>query len=143
MLLGAMFGAAASGYLADRVSRCWTKVISGTVYFGAALGCALSVNADTLIAFRFVLGLAVGTASFVSPLYISEMAPPRIRGGLVSFNQLAITSGILIAYLTNYAFQHVPGDWRWMLGVAAAPGAALAVGTATPAAWTWCERGWS
>jgi len=92
------------------------------------LGCALSVNADTLIAFRFVLGLAVGTASFVSPLYISEMAPPRIRGGLVSFYQLAITSGILIAYLTNYAFQHVPGDWRWMLGVAAAPGAALAVG---------------
>ena len=92
------------------------------------MGCALSVNADTLIAFRFVLGLAVGTASFVSPLYISEMAPPRIRGGLVSFNQLAITSGILIAYLTNYAFQHVPGDWRWMLGVAAAPGAALAVG---------------
>ena len=92
------------------------------------MGCALSVNADTLIAFRFVLGLAVGTASFVSPLYNSEMAPPRIRGGLVSFNQLAITSGILIAYLTNYAFQHVPGDWRWMLGVAAAPGAALAVG---------------
>ena len=128
VLLGAMVGAAASGYLADRVSRRWTKVMSGAVYFLAALGCALSVNAEMLIGFRFLLGLAVGTASFVSPLYISEMAPPRIRGGLVSFNQLAVTSGILIAYLTNFAFKDVVGDWRWMLGLAALPGAALAVG---------------
>ncbi|MCG7593635.1 sugar porter family MFS transporter [Mycobacterium sp. C3-094] len=128
VLLGAMFGAAASGYLADRISRRWTKVLSGTVYLVAALGCAFSVNAEMLIGFRFLLGLAVGTASFVSPLYIAEMAPPAIRGGLVSFNQLAITSGILISYLTNVAFQNVSGDWRWMLGIAALPGAALAVG---------------
>jgi sugar porter (SP) family MFS transporter len=128
VLLGAMIGAAGAGYLADRISRKWTKVISGTVYMVGAIGCALAVNAPMLIGFRLLLGIAVGTASFVSPLYISEMAPPRIRGGLVSFNQLAITSGILIAYLTNYAFQNVTGDWRWMLGVAAVPGAALAVG---------------
>lgn len=128
VLLGAMCGAAGSGYLADRISRRWTKVISGTVYLVAALGCAVSISAEMLIGFRFLLGLAVGTASFVSPLYIAEMAPPKIRGGLVSFNQLAITSGILISYLTNVAFQHVAGDWRWMLGVAAVPGAALAVG---------------
>ena len=131
VLLGAMVGAGLSGYLADRISRRWTKVISGSVYFVTALGCAFSVNAEMLIGCRFVLGIAVGAASFVSPLYISEMAPPRIRGGLVSFNQLAVTSGILIAYLTNYAFQHVAGDWRWMLGVAAVPGAALAIGMLT------------
>jgi MFS family permease len=128
VLLGAMIGAAGAGYLADRISRKWTKVISGTVYMVGAIGCALAVNAPMLIGFRLLLGIAVGTASIVSPLYISEMAQPRIRGGLVSFNQLAITSGILIAYLTNYAFQNVTGDWRWMLGVAAVPGAALAVG---------------
>ncbi|RDH76451.1 sugar porter family MFS transporter [Mycolicibacterium moriokaense] len=128
VLLGAMIGAAASGYLADRISRRWTKVISGTIYLVGAVGCALAVNAGMLIGFRLLLGLAVGTASFVSPLYISEMAPPRIRGGLVSFNQLAITSGILVAYLVNFAFKDLDANWRWMLGVAALPGAALAVG---------------
>ncbi|MGN6205105.1 sugar porter family MFS transporter [Humibacter sp.] len=131
LLLGAIVGALISGYLADKISRKWTKVISGCVYFIAAIGCALSFSVPMLIGFRFLLGVSVGTASFVSPLYISEVAPPRVRGGLVSFNQLAITSGILIAYLVNFAFQGLPGNWRWMLGIAALPGAALAIGMLT------------
>ena len=131
LLLGAMVGAAVSGYLADRISRKWTKVISGGVYFFAAIGCALSVNAEMLIGFRFVLGLAVGTASFVSPLYISEVSPKRIRGGLTSFNQMAVVTGILVAYIVNYLFKDVAYEWRWMLGLAAIPGAALAVGMLT------------
>ena len=128
VLLGAMVGAAGSGYLADRIGRRWTKVMSGTIYLLGAIGSALAVNAPMLIGFRLVLGLAVGTASFVSPLYISEMAPPRVRGGLVSFNQLAITTGILVAYLANFALKDTNENWRWMLGIAAVPGAALAVG---------------
>jgi len=131
LLLGAMFGALISAYLADRISRKWTKVISGTVYVVGALGCAFSVSAPMLIGFRFLLGLSVGTASFVAPLYISEVSPPRVRGGLVSFNQLAITSGILLAYLVNFALKGVPNEWRWMLGLAAIPGAVLAVGMLT------------
>jgi sugar porter (SP) family MFS transporter len=131
LLLGAMLGALVSGYLADRIGRKWTKVISGTVYALAALGCAFSVSAGMLIGFRFVLGLSVGTASFVAPLYISEVSPPRVRGGLVSFNQLAITSGILLAYIVDFAFKGLPGEWRWMLGVAAIPGAVLAIGMLT------------
>ena len=131
LLLGAMFGALISGYLANRISRKWTKVISGSVYFVAALGCAFSVNAEMLIGFRFLLGISVGTASFVSPLYISEVSPPRVRGGLVSFNQLAVVSGILIAYIVNYLFKDFTNEWRWMLGVAALPGAALAIGMLT------------
>ena len=131
LLLGAMVGALASGYLADRISRRWTKVISGSVYVIGALGCAFSVNASMLIGFRFLLGLSVGTASFVSPLYISEASPPRVRGGLVSFNQLAITSGILLAYIVDFLLKGVPDNWRWMLGVAVIPGAALAVGMLT------------
>ncbi len=131
LLLGAMFGALISGYLADRISRKWTKVISGSVYVVGALGCAFSVNAEMLIGFRFILGLSVGTASFVAPLYISEVSPPKVRGGLVSFNQLAIVSGILLAYLVNYAFKDFTDQWRWMLGVAAIPGAVLAVGMLT------------
>ena len=131
LLLGAIVGAVASGYLADAISRKWTKVISGVIYVAGALGCALSVSVPMLVGFRFLLGLSVGTASFVAPMYISEVAPPRLRGGLVSFNQLAVTTGILLAYLVNRAFTGVPGDWRWMLGVAVIPGAALAIGMLT------------
>lgn len=131
LLLGAILGAIAAGYLADRISRKYTKVIAGTIYVVGALGCAFAVNVPMLIGFRFVLGLSVGTASFVAPLYISEVSPPRIRGGLVSFNQLAITSGILLSYLVNFAFKDVANNWRWMLGFAVIPGAALAIGMLT------------
>ena len=131
LLLGAMLGAVISGYLADRISRRWTKVISGVVYVVGALGCAFSVNASMLIGFRFLLGISVGTASFVAPLYIAEVAPPRVRGGLVSFNQLAVTAGILIAYIVDFLFKDVAGSWRWMLGIAAVLGAVLAIGMLT------------
>jgi sugar porter (SP) family MFS transporter len=131
LLLGAMVGALISAYLADRLGRKWTKVVSGSVYVVGALGCAFSATAPMLIGFRFLLGLSVGTASFVAPLYISEVAPPRVRGGLVSFNQLAITSGILLAYIVNFALKGVTDEWRWMLGLAAIPGAVLAVGMLT------------
>jgi MFS family permease len=118
LLLGAIVGALISGYLADAISRRWTNVASGIVYVVGALGCALAVNSAMLVGFRFVLGLAVGTASFVAPLYISEVAPPRVRGGLVSFNQLAITCGILLSYIVNFLLKDAPGNWRWMLGLA-------------------------
>jgi sugar porter (SP) family MFS transporter len=95
------------------------------------LGCAFAQNVPMLVGFRFLLGLSVGAASFVSPMYISEVAPPRARGGLTSFNQLAITSGILLSYLVNYFFKDAPDNWRWMLGVAVIPGAALAIGMLT------------
>ena len=128
LLLGAMVGALLSGYLADAISRKWTKVLSGSVYVIGALGCAFAISAPMLIGFRFLLGISVGTASFVAPLYISEVSPPKVRGGLVSFNQLAITSGILIAYIVNFLLKDVTNNWRWMLGLAALPGAALAIG---------------
>jgi len=131
LLIGAAVGAVGSGWLADRISRRNTKIISGSVYIFGALGCALAVNVPMLIGFRFILGLSVGTASFVSPMYISEMAPPRVRGGLTSFNQLAITTGILLSYLVNFAFKDAPNNWRWMLGLAVIPGLALAIGMLT------------
>jgi MFS family permease len=81
VLLGAICGALLSGYLADRISRKWTKVLSGCIYVVGALGCAFSLTAPMLIGFRFLLGISVGTASFVAPLYISEVSPPRVRGG--------------------------------------------------------------
>lgn len=112
LLLGAMLGA----------------VISGSVYVIGAPGYPFSINAPMLVGFRFLLGISVGTASFVAPLNISEVSPPKVRGGLVSFNQLAVTSGILIAYIVNFLLKDVTNNWHRMLGLAALPGAALAVG---------------
>ena len=131
LLIGAACGAVLSGYLADRISRRNTKILSGIIYVGGALGCAFSVSVPMLIGFRFLLGLSVGTASFVAPMYISEVAPPRARGGLTSFNQLAVTLGIAISYLVNYAFKDTADNWRWMLGIAVIPGVALAIGMLT------------
>jgi sugar porter (SP) family MFS transporter len=128
LLLGAVVGAVAAGDLADRISRKWTKFVAGLVYTVAALGSAFAQNTTELIIARAVLGLAVGTASFVAPMYIAEQTPPRIRGGTVSFNQLMITSGILLAYVVDYALKGVAGNWRWMLGLGAVPGVALVVG---------------
>ena len=95
LLVGAIVGAALSGFSADALSRRRTKIISGTVYVVGALASAASQTSAELIAARFVLGIAVGAASFVSPMYISELAPKRIRGGVTSFNQLMVVSGIL------------------------------------------------
>jgi len=128
LLLGAVAGAVISGYLADAIGRKWTKVISGTVYALAALACAFSQSAAELIGARFVLGLSVGTASFVSPMYLAELSPRRIRGGLVSFNQLMIVTGILFAYIADFGLKGVGDNWRWMLGLGAIPGALLAIG---------------
>jgi sugar porter (SP) family MFS transporter len=128
LLLGAIAGALISGWLADRISRRRTKIISGSVYVTGAAGCALAQSYWQILAGRFWLGLAVGTASFVSPMYIAELVPPRIRGGVVSFNQLMVTLGILAAYIVDWGFAGVSNNWRWMFALAAVPGAALAIG---------------
>jgi MFS family permease len=128
LLVGAVVGAAASGYLAEAMSRKWTKVLSGCIYVGAALWSAFASGATELIAARFVLGLSVGTASFVAPMYIAEVAPREIRGGLVSFNQMMVVIGILIAYIVDFLFKGWPTTgggcsawarfpaWRWRWG---------------------------
>jgi sugar porter (SP) family MFS transporter len=128
LLVGAVVGAIVSGWLANKIGRRPTKIISGCIYAIAALGCAFSQSTGELIAARFVLGYSVGTASFVSPMYIAELAPKRMRGGLVSFNQLMIVTGILAAYIVDFAFKGVSNNWRWMLGLGAIPGVMLAVG---------------
>jgi sugar porter (SP) family MFS transporter len=125
LLLGAIAGACISGWIADRISRRRTKIISGTVYVIGGIACALSQNYPEILASRFVLGLSVGTASFVGPMYIAELVPKRIRGGVVSFNQLMVTLGIFVAYIIDWAFAP---HWRWMFAVTVIPGAALAIG---------------
>ena len=131
LLLGAVVGAFISGKLADVISRKWTKFVAGCVFTVAALWSALSPDVASLIASRAVLGLAVGTASFVAPMYIAEHSPRRLRGGMTALNQFAgITFGILLAYIASFGLVGFSNNWRWMLGFEAIPGIALVVAMA-------------
>lgn len=102
-------------------------LIAASVFCIGALGTALAPNTGVLILFRVILGLAVGSASTLVPMYLSEMAPTSIRGALSSLNQLMIMTGILLAYIINYVFA-ATGSWRWMLGFALIPGLLMLIG---------------
>lgn len=128
LLVGAVFGALAAGWLAGAAGRRRTIIWTGWLYTASAIGAALSQSAWEMIGARFALGLAVGAASFVTPMFISEIAPKSVRGGTVTFNQLLLTCGILGAYIADWGLKGLPDNWRWMLGLAAVPGVALAVG---------------
>jgi sugar porter (SP) family MFS transporter len=128
LLLGALVGALAGGPLADRLGRRRTLIAAGLLYVGGGLASAAAQAVWQLVGARLVLGLAVGSASFIAPMFISEIAPRRLRGGLVAVNQLMLTSGILIAYIANWALKDVVDNWRWMLGISVLPGLALAIG---------------
>ncbi|HET9094970.1 MAG TPA: sugar porter family MFS transporter [Solirubrobacteraceae bacterium] len=127
LLLGAVSGAAASGFLADRIGRKWTLFVAGVIYTAAAVGSAFCPSLLLLGIARGVLGLAVGTASFVAPMYIGEHSPKELRGGMTALNQVAITFGILIAYLIDDAFKGLTEGWRWMFALGAGPGLILAL----------------
>ncbi|QSX00540.1 sugar porter family MFS transporter [Haloterrigena alkaliphila] len=126
-MVGAIIGAAFGGRLADRLGRRRLILVGAVVFFVGSLIMAVAPNVEVLILGRIVDGIGVGFASVVGPLYISEISPPKIRGSLVSLNQLTITSGILIAYLVNYALSS-GGRWRWMLGLGMVPAAVLFLG---------------
>jgi sugar porter (SP) family MFS transporter len=127
VLLGSLVGAFGGGILADRLGR-RKLLISTAIVFGlGAVGAALAPDTAWLIVARVVAGIAIGVASFVAPLYISEIAPVEIRGKLVSINQVAMTSGIVISYLIDYAFAGSQA-WRWMFPMAVVPAAAFGIG---------------
>jgi SP family arabinose:H+ symporter-like MFS transporter len=122
VLVGCMFGAAIAGAVSDRIGRRRFLLVSAVLFFLSGLGCAIPQNLPQFLIFRFIGGLAIGSASIVSPLYISEIAPARIRGALVSVNQLAIVTGILLAYFINWILVGAgPHNWRWMFATGALP----------------------
>src|SRR5881275_107441 len=127
LLLGAMIGAACAGRLSDQLGRRRLIMIAAVVFTGGALLAALAPTVWVLIAARFIIGLAVGSAALVVPLYLSEIAPTDVRGAITSLNQLMIVCGILAAFIVN-AILASSGDWRLMLGLAAVPSLVLLVG---------------
>lgn len=110
-LIGSIIGVAFSGELGDRYGRKKMLILSSVLFFVSALGCTLFPDTFRIIGSRMVGGIGIGVASIIVPLYISEIAPASIRGRLVTCYQLAVTVGILIAYLANagllqYAMSH-------------------------------------
>ena len=137
-LIGCIIGVSGAGWMSDRFGRKRILLLTGLLFSLSAMGCAVSGSFDTLVIFRFIGGMGVGIASMISPLYISEVAPSRIRGRLVALYQLAITVGILSAYLINkgllnFALGNTEHQiqlvetvfmtevWRAMLGMEALP----------------------
>lgn len=100
-LVGCIAGVAMAGELSDRFGRKYTLIASGLLFSISALGCALSGSHTELIIYRLVGGIGVGVASMLSPLYISEVSPGKVRGRMVALYQFAITLGILCAYFAN------------------------------------------
>ncbi len=127
VLIGAVIGAAIGGDLADHIGRRKVILIAATIFALGAVGTALTPDVSLLIIGRIIVGIAIGIASETAPLYISEVAPPKERGSLVSLNQLAITLGIVVSYLVDYSLSAIHG-WRYMLGLAAIPAIVLGLG---------------
>jgi len=137
-LLGCIIGVSISGKLSDGYGRKIVLILSAVLFLASALGCMLSGSFTVLVIFRLIGGLGIGVASMVSPLYISEFSPSRLRGMMVSLYQLALTIGIVLAYFSNaYLVNHSGGSfgsgsmtrifstevWRAMLGLGALPAA--------------------
>jgi MFS transporter, SP family, xylose:H+ symportor len=129
-LIGTIVGAVAAGRPSDALGRRAVLGIIAALYLVSAIGCALPWNWYSLLCFRFLGGLGIGGASVVSPLYIAEISPARLRGRLVAIQQFNIVLGCLLAFLSNYLISQAdlgPNDWRWMLGVVAIPAAVFLV----------------
>ncbi len=127
VLVGAAVLAITGGSLSDRFGRRKMLLITSVVFIAGALVCASAGSIQILILGRVVVGMGIGLASSVVPLYISEISPAKVRGWQVSLFQLAITVGILAAYVADYAFTP-SAAWRWMLGLAVIPGLLLGTG---------------
>jgi SP family arabinose:H+ symporter-like MFS transporter len=101
---------------------------AGILFCAAAFGAAFSTELWQLLGARVLAGVAVGSALLIGPLYIAEISPAHVRGRLVTLNQLAIVSGILIGFASNYELARLAhNNWRWMFGVDALPAIALCV----------------
>ena len=122
LLLGCVFGASLAGVLSDRFGRKRILLWSAALFLISSLGAALPRNLTEFTAARLLGGVAIGMESMLSPLYVAEISPARIRGRLVALNQLAIVLGILCAYLVSWLLAGLgESSWRWMFASASLP----------------------
>ncbi len=122
VIFGAMFGNIFAGPLSDQYGRKKLLIITAVLFTVSALWSALATNYISFVIARIIGGIGIGGAILIAPIYIAEIAPPKLRGSLVSLNQLNIVLGISAAYFSNYFLKDIEGEsWRWMLGVEAIP----------------------
>ena len=123
-LVGTVVGALTAGTLGQRFGSREMLRLTAILYIVSSIGCAFAPTWAFLLAARFIGGLGIGGSSVLGPVYIAELAPPRLRGRLVGTFQINIVGGILLAYLSNYLISLMslgPREWRVELGVAALP----------------------
>ena len=138
-LIGCVAGAALSGVISDKFGRKWPLLLSAFLFTVASLGTGLASSYVTFVIFRIIGGVGIGLASALSPMYIAEVTPSRLRGRFVSLNQMTIVIGILGAQIINLIIaDKVPigatdefiraswngqVGWRWMFFACAVPSA--------------------
>jgi sugar porter (SP) family MFS transporter len=125
-LWGTVLGSVMAAAPSDRYGRKACLQALGLLYVISALGCASAWDWYSLVFFRLIGGLAIGGSSVVGPMYIAEVSPAASRGRMVAFFQMNVVGGILLAYLSNYLVSLAnvgAAEWRWKLGIAAAPAA--------------------
>ena len=127
-LLGCVMGVALAGIVSDYAGRKKIQILSAILFLVSALGTAVAESVTTLVVYRLLGGIGVGIASIAAPMYIAEISPARIRGRMVSVNQFAIVSGMLITYFVNYFIARGGGEawnmtvgWRWMFASESIP----------------------
>ena len=121
-LVGSIAGVAAAGWLSDRFGRKPAMLFSSVLFSVSALGCMWCIGFNDLVIYRIIGGVGIGIVSIVSPVYISEISPEKIRGSMVALYQFAITVGFVLAYLVNYLMivnLQTAELWRYMLGAEA------------------------
>jgi MFS transporter, SP family, galactose:H+ symporter len=130
VLFGAVIGAICSGKLSDYLGRRKMIIINAIIFAAGALGCAYATSTQMLIAMRVLVGIAIGITSYVVPMYIAEISPAAHRGTLVTLNQLMITIGLLVSYITDYLFSNNanPASWRPMFLIGVVPSIVLLTG---------------
>jgi SP family galactose:H+ symporter-like MFS transporter len=128
LLIACVFGAFISGFITRTIGRRNTLLISALVFAVFSFLSSLADSYILLCIYRFFLGLAVGISSFVVPLYLSEIAPAKYRGGFVAMYQMMITVGIFMVYVTNYFIAAYIQDWRPMFYVITIPAVIMLIG---------------
>jgi len=127
-LIGAIIGVLLGGPLADRIGRRMLIMICAMLFILSSVACALAPSISLLVVGRMLVGMAVGIASMVTPIYLAEISPPAQRGTVVSLNSLCIVGGMFGSYLLSWAMIDWADNWRWMLGFGVLPGFILALG---------------
>ena len=127
MMLGAAAGAIGAGWLSSTLGRKKSLLWGSLIFVVASVICGIGSSVQVLLIGRLILGVSIGILSFTAPMYLAEIAPENIRGAMVSIYQLMITIGIFLAFLSDTAFSY-SGNWHWMLGIIAVPGALFFVG---------------